>query len=358
MQPTCDALIIGGGFYGAEIALEMRRIGFDRVILVEREPGILRRASYVNQARVHNGYHYPRSLGTAERSRINFEAFVADYAPAVLHGMEAIYAIAAGSRVNAAQFEAFCHTVGAYLRPAPSRITALFEPGMIEEAFLTRELAFNASILAARLQRQLEEAAVELRLGQEARILGWDPNHVEVAVGDRIERASYVFNCTYAELEFVGAPLRSGLKREMTEMLLIEPPPELRNVGITVMDGPFFSTMPFPAAGLHSLSHVSHTPHESATVQDGLSLRPVRSNRLAILRDAQRFLPCLSHARVVHSIFEVKATLIRNEEDDGRPILIERPPQAPRILSVLGAKIDNIYDVRAFLRAQNWDLAA
>jgi glycine/D-amino acid oxidase-like deaminating enzyme len=358
MRPTCEALVIGGGFYGAEIALELRRIGFDRVVLAEREPGILRRASYVNQARVHNGYHYPRSLGTAERSRLNFERFVADYAPAVLNEMQAVYAIAQGSRVSAAQFEAFCRTVGASCRPAPGRVAALFEPGMVEAAFLTRELAFDASRLAGRLQRELEEARVDLRLGQEARILGWEPGLVEVAVGEQIERAAYVFNCTYAELEFVGAPLRAALKRELAEMLLIEPPPDLRGLGITVMDGPFFSTTPFPAAGLHSLSHVSYTPHESAVREDGLALRPLRSNRDAILRDSQRFLPCLAQARVVRSIFEIKAILMRNEADDGRPILIERNPEAPRILSVLGAKIDNIYDVRAFLRAQEWDIAA
>ena len=358
MNDRCDALVIGGGFYGAEIAIELRRMGFGRVVVVEREAGILRRASYVNQARVHNGYHYPRSLGTAERSRINFEAFVADYAPAVMHEMQAVYAIARGSRVSAAQFETFCRMIGATCHPAPDRIRGLFEPGMIEEAFLTRELAFDASRLAGRLLRGMEEAGVELRLGEAARILDWDDRRVRVGIGERVERAAQVFNCTYADLEFVGAPLLTGLKREMAEMLLIEPPPDLRGVGVTVMDGPFFSTMPFPAAGLHSLSHVSFTPHESATAKDGPGMRPRRSNRDAIVRDAQRFLPCLAQARVRHSIFEVKATLIRNEDDDGRPILIERNPAAPRILSVLGAKIDNIYDVRAYLRAQAWDLAA
>lgn len=355
MPLTCDALVIGAGFYGVEIALELRRMGFGHVVTVERENGILRRASYVNQARIHNGYHYPRSLGTAERSRINFEAFVADYAPAVLHDMEKIYGIAAGSRVSAEQFASFCRIVDAPCRPAPRRVADLFEPGMIEDAFLTRELAFDASRLAERLQRQVEAEGVDLRLGRSARILGWDGEGVEVQAGDKVERAAYVFNCTYSELEFVGAPLKAELKRELTEMLLIEPPPELRSVGVTVMDGPFFSTMPFPAAGLHSLSHVSHTPHETAQSGDSAALHPVRSNRDAIMRDAQRFLPCLNRARVVRSIFEVKAVLCRNEDDDGRPILIERNPETPRILSVLGAKIDNIYDVRAYLRAQSWN---
>jgi glycine/D-amino acid oxidase-like deaminating enzyme len=58
---TCDAIVIGGGFYGCEIALELVRLGFEKVVLVEREPGLLRRASFVNQARIHNGYHYPRA---------------------------------------------------------------------------------------------------------------------------------------------------------------------------------------------------------------------------------------------------------------------------------------------------------
>jgi glycine/D-amino acid oxidase-like deaminating enzyme len=42
---TCDAIIIGGGFYGCEIALELQRIGFGKIVLVEREPGLLRRSS-------------------------------------------------------------------------------------------------------------------------------------------------------------------------------------------------------------------------------------------------------------------------------------------------------------------------
>jgi hypothetical protein len=272
--------------------------------------------------------------------------------------MEAVYAIAQGSRVSASQFETFCRMMGAPCRFAPARILHLFNFGMIEQAFITRELAFDTSRLAARLRHQLSEAGIVLRLGHEAHILGWDADGVAVRVGEARERAAYVFNCTYAELEFTGAPLRTRLKREMAEMLLIRTPPDLHNIGVTVMDGPFFSTMPFPAEGLHSLSHVSHTPHESATREAGRSLNPARSNGHAILRDAQRFLPCLARVHIVRSIFDVKTKIIRNEDDDGRPILIERTPEAPRILSVLGSKIDNIYDVRTFLHSQDWDIRA
>jgi NADPH-dependent 2,4-dienoyl-CoA reductase/sulfur reductase-like enzyme len=45
-RAMADAIVIGGGFYGCETALELRRLGFSRVIVAERENDILRRASY------------------------------------------------------------------------------------------------------------------------------------------------------------------------------------------------------------------------------------------------------------------------------------------------------------------------
>ena len=71
-MPTheCEDLVVGGGFYGCMIACHLRR-RHAGVWLLEKGPGLLGRASYANQARVHQGYHYPRSLLTGFRSRVN-----------------------------------------------------------------------------------------------------------------------------------------------------------------------------------------------------------------------------------------------------------------------------------------------
>ena len=80
----CEAVVIGGGFYGAAIAAYLaRQRGLGEIIVVEREAALLSRASYNNQARVHNGYHYPRSFTTAYRSRVNLPRFVSDWPQAV-----------------------------------------------------------------------------------------------------------------------------------------------------------------------------------------------------------------------------------------------------------------------------------
>jgi len=348
-----DAIVIGGGFYGCETALELRRLGFSKVIVAERENDILRRASFVNQARVHNGYHYPRARATALRSRRNFDRFIDDYAEEVMHGLEKYYAIARGSRVSADQFAAFCQSIGAVSQVAPHDIERLFAPGTIERIFAVRELVFDADKLARRLRGRLSDWQIETRLGSTARVTSSDDEGVEVDIAGQRERARFVFNCTYSELPFVGVAVNTAIKRELSEMVLIAPPPQLRGRGFTIMDGPFFSVMPFPPMALHALSHVRYTPHEASF--DGAPLQPVRSNGAAMIRDASRYMPCLAEAKIRRSLFEIKAVLARTEDSDARPILVERNAPEGRIFSILGAKIDNIYELRYVLRGQVWN---
>ena len=356
-----DAVIIGGGFFGCSIALALKRMGLGRVIVAERETAIMQRASYVNQARVHNGYHYPRSLHTAERSRANFARFCDDFGYAIHRDMRKIYAIAHNSRVNASQFERFCREIGAPCHPAARNITRLFDPSLIDAAFLTTEYAFDAAKIRAETERALARAGIELALSCPVTVGAVGEMSVDVE-GDALPRtarrgvirAAHVFNCSYADLDLAGVPLKTRLKREIAEMALIEPPPELRELGITVMDGPFFSTMPFPAEGCHSLSHVRYTPHEAWIDDHRPGMAPAKSHWQFMLRDATRFLPVLARSRYLRSIFELKAVLVRNEDDDGRPILFETSPVSPRIVSVLGGKVDNIYDILELLEAGAW----
>ena len=62
-----DKLIIGAGLYGLYAALYCAKRG-QQVEVLEMEKAPFTRATYINQARVHMGYHYPRSLSTAMKS--------------------------------------------------------------------------------------------------------------------------------------------------------------------------------------------------------------------------------------------------------------------------------------------------
>lgn len=360
----CDVLVIGGGFFGCLLASEWARAGH-KVILQEKEKDLLQRASYANQARVHNGYHYPRSVLTAWRSRVNFPRFVEEYSEAIVQDFDKLYAIPrAASKVTARQFRMFMERIGAPIQAAPLRLQRLFSSDLIEEVFLVKEFAFDAVKLKAACLRRMESAQVAHRCGAAVQRLERDAggglrSHVRLADGQAQEIvARQVFNCTYSQINDVlaasGLPL-IRLKHELAEMALIEPPEELARIGVTVMCGPFFSAMPFPARGLHTLSHVRYTPHCSWQDREGeyapahqlFAAAPKRTKFEHMLRDSARFLPCLRGAVYRDSLWEVKTILPQSEGDDSRPILFRRHEQMEGLVSVMGGKIDNIYDVLA-----------
>lgn len=364
MEPTedvVDAIIIGGGFYGCAIAIYLARHRNLKVLLIERENALMQRASYNNQARVHNGYHYPRSFVTAYRSRINLPQFVKDWPDAVLTNFTKLYAIARrNSKVTSKQFQKFCREIGASLAPADLQHRELFNNRLIEDVFLVQEYAFDTTKLAKWATDELKEVRVDVHFATRANGIVYEEGKSSLKVqlstdgGDHEVIARYVFNCTYSGInqlrgDFPGTSTK--LKHEITEMALIKMPPMLESLGITVMDGPFFSMMPFPARGLHTLSHVRYTPHLHWLDQCGidpyecldLNHKATRVDRM--LRDVERYMPAVADVRYVDSLFEVKSILVKNEADDGRPILFERHENLPGCYSILGSKIDNIYDV-------------
>ncbi|MCU1716336.1 FAD-dependent oxidoreductase [Pseudomonas sp. 5P_3.1_Bac2] len=369
-RPSQDAVIIGGGFYGAAIATYLvKQRGIKRILLIEREPALLMRASYNNQARVHNGYHYPRSFTTAYRSRVNLPRFVRDWPLAVKQDFTKLYAIARrNSKVTAKQFERFCREIGAEIKPADPVLRALFEPRLIEDVYLVKEYAFDTTQLANWVVRELEENGVQIHYDTRVTAISKGTRGPLQVVaekkggGQEVITCRYVFNCTYSGLnQFKGdfPGVSTGLKQEITEMALMQMPPSLNDLGITVMDGPFFSMMPFPARGMHTLSHVRYTPHMHWNDQPEVDpyekllcyARDTRVDRM--VRDVGRYIPEVLKAKHIDSLFEIKTVLMKNEGDDGRPILFEKHAELPGCYSVLGGKIDNIYDVLEKLEAEN-----
>jgi glycine/D-amino acid oxidase-like deaminating enzyme len=358
-----DAIVIGGGFYGCSLATALTQ-QLHRVLLLERESDLLTRASFANQARVHNGYHYPRSLLTAKSSAVNYPRFMRDFPDCIDNSFTHAYAIVRGtSKVTAYQFRKFCEQVGIPLRRPTAAMQKMFNGAMIEEIFVAEECAFDAVKLRTRMTAKLQEAGVETACNTEVdRIRANAAGDLSVVLRDGTELgARYVFNCTYSGINHLLA--RSGLdplplKHEVTELALIEMPPALRQVGVTVMDGPFFSSLPFPSAGLHTLSHVSYTPHESWNDLGAAAPRTANLQRssksMYMMKDCQRYMPALRDARYVRSLFETKTVLLRNEVDDGRPILCYRDHGFKGLFVILGAKIDNIYDIVQIISAEQF----
>ncbi len=360
-QSDYDAIVIGGGFYGSMLA-SVLAARLPRILILEREAELLTRASYANQARVHNGYHYPRSLLTAKSSAVNYPRFMREFPDCIDRGFVHVYAIVRDiSKATAYQFRKHCEQVGIPLSKPQPAIQGLFNRAMIEDIFVVEECAFDAVKLRARMTERLRAMNVETACNCEVdRIRTSSARDLSVVLRDGAEvAAQYVFNCTYSGINQLLA--RSGLprlplKHEIAELALIQMPPALERVGVTVMDGPFFSSLPFPSTGLHTLSHVTYTPHEAwsdfAEAEPRSADLARSSKSMYMLKDCQRYMPALREARYVRSLFETKTVLLRNEIDDGRPILCCRDHGAKGVFVILGAKLDNIYDIVQTMSAE------
>jgi glycine/D-amino acid oxidase-like deaminating enzyme len=350
-----ESVIIGGGFYGCCLALYLRREGLS-VLVLEREDDLLLRASRCNQARIHAGFHYPRSLATALRSLVNLPLFVADFRRAVKTDFTMLYGVARNnSKVNATQFFNLFKRIKAPISKAGAERRDLFDRTMIEDVFAVEEYAFDCVALRDILRERLEKEKIPCQLGQKAERVAPFRGGLVVEGAKSSWPARLVVNCAYAGGNTLLS--RSGLpilpfKHELTEIALIEPPRELRGLGITVMDGPFFSAMPFPGGKCWSLTHVRYTPQASWLDAEqcrdpyrALESAGLRTQFPLMVRDASRYVPSLASSVHRDSLFEVKTILSRNEMDDGRPIFLYRHEELPGLFTVLGSKVDNVYDL-------------
>lgn len=345
-----DVVIVGGGFFGCCLALYLRSI-CDRILVIERAPDLLSQASRINQARVHTGFHYPRSFVTALRSARLRDRFAREFPEAIVDDFQMLYGIARRrSKVTAARFHAMFRDMKAPIAPARVGDSALFNPDLVEGVFACDEFAFDWTALHASLAQRLDRQGVDVLVGRAAKAVEVCQGASRILLDDGgAVAARCTFNVTYAGLNDLLMASGIGplpLKHELAEVALIRPPPELAGKGITLMDGPFFSTMPYPSRELYSLTHVRYTPHFSWTDPGGPpQVTAVQSRWRHMMLDAQRYVPSLANMEYLESLVTVKTVLTKNEINDGRPIMVHRHAGLGDFFSVLGGKIDNIYDL-------------
>ncbi len=476
-----DRIIIGAGLYGLYAARFCGKRG-ERVLVLEYDDKPFKRATHSNQARVHMGYHYPRSLSTALKSAGYYRRFHEDYGFSVMDSFRQIYAVSSQfSWTNAEQFQEFCRSAGIDCRQEHESV--FFQKGTVDGAFLTQEDTYDAMILRDYFVDEISTLkGVEIVYGARLKSIRKNGDVYEVYYDDRslaecgekqidssfggsgakqadgsiwesgtkradgsfaefgarqtdssfggsgtkradgsfaesgtkradssfgesgakqadgsiwesgTKRADssfgesgtkqavagFVLNATYASCNQVLSCVENAgpddnfdlftIKYELCEIILCRPSEALRDYGFTVMDGPFFSIMPFGKTGLHSLTSVTFTPHMTSydplpvfSCQQGCECDP---RQLCNCNDcphkpesAWEYMRHLADKYLLpeygyeydSSLFSIKPILKSSEVDDSRPTTIVVSSTGPTFISVLSGKINTVYDLDEFL---------
>ncbi|MDO5601784.1 MAG: FAD-dependent oxidoreductase [Oscillospiraceae bacterium] len=369
-----DKIILGAGLYGLYSAVYCGQKG-QRVLVLECDSAPFMRATYINQARVHMGYHYPRSYSTAVKSARYFERFCKDFAFCLHQSFDQVYATsAAHSWTDAAQFRRFCSA--AHIPCEKTDEARYFRPGLVDGAFLTKEYTYDAQALKKYLLDKLDKLPnVSLRCGARAEKIEQLGRSFRLTVQNETYETPYLLNATYAGVNEVlrqlGYPPFS-IKYELCEIILCSVSDGLKNTGLTVMDGPFFSIMPFGQTGLHSLTSVAFTPHKTSydalptfdcQARSGGYCAPEKLGNCDLCPEkpasAWPYMSRLAHKYLREeldfqyegSLFSMKPILKASEIDDSRPTLIRKSSDDPVFVSVLSGKINTVYDLEEVLDA-------
>jgi len=373
-----NKIIIGAGLYGLYSALYCAKNNNDKVLVIECDKEPFMRATYINQARVHMGYHYPRSISTAIKSRGYFERFTKDFGFCIHDSFDQIYATSTNfSWTNASQFRKFCND--ADVRCDSVLPSKYFKDSMCDGAFLTTEYTYDAHILKENLLMEIKKYP-DIKLIFSTRIKSINKKdklfRVTLDSGEIVE-TNFILNTTYASVNQIHAMLEYEpfkIKYELCEIILCKINEELKNTGITVMDGPFFSIMPFGKTGLHSLTSVTFTPH--MTSYENLPTFACQNNCegfcspefLGNCNDcpakpetawpymsnlAKKYMNDNYKFEYVDSLFSMKPILMASEIDDSRPTVIRQFSENPTFISVLSGKINTVYDLDEVLKNDN-----
>lgn len=329
LPTTLKVAVVGGGIFGCMTAIDIAKAGAT-VHLFESQSDILEGTTARNMARLHSGYHYPRSDLTAVAARDAAPIFIDRY-PTTITPYNHYYVIAPGSKVSPNQYIDFCTRLQlSYEIVDPKNLPMVHTADLIVKV---PEALIDISNLRQVLRRDLRVLDISI--------------HTDVCV-QTPELPGYDLTvwATY------GVPWSSPLRYEICEIPVIELG-RYNHESFVVLDGDYVSLDPYRK--LYTLYDVVHSVHhvmigttpDIPMVYKELLARPPKvtsplSKKDLITESASRFFWGLSpygqHPSIYHgSLWSLRAVLPDVDNTDERPTLVKRDND--KVIRILSGKL-------------------
>lgn len=281
--------IVGAGFYGCHIALELMRDGH-KVTVFESKDDIFKGASGSIPARVHQGFHYPRSKKTRDACQAHAEEFSAFYSEFIRTIPTNIYAIAENKSL--VDFGQYVSTLSHEVEFEEMREPEEYGLRHVEGAILTRE---NHIVTDKVRDFYKHVLGGQIKFG---------------VVPDAIDDPDYDVTI---DATFCAYDNRSIDRYEPCVVGLLEGPTD---IAVTIMDGPFGSVYPWnPEEGLVSLSSALFTPftktcrtyQEAKALLDDLSDDDRKRRVKEMMDDLSYYYPALQNYKIKNALTSIRA---------------------------------------------------
>lgn len=226
--------VIGAGIFGCTVAIDLAQAGAS-VDLYEAGYGILEGTTARCQARLHSGYHYPRSPETALAAKTGAIEFAARYPESIIKDVVQYYAIAPDSVTSPEDFIQFCKELDLpYEEEKPPQLRG------VDLCVKVPELFIDVDCLRRLVRKELWRTGVSITTN----------HHVDTADLESFQSYDRVVWATY------GQHWPDPLRFEVCELPVLEIGRYPRQ-SVVILDGPFGGVD--SRGNLHTLYDVTHT---------------------------------------------------------------------------------------------------
>ena len=332
-----NIMVVGAGIFGILGALKLAKRGFN-VTVLEKNPNILMGASYINQNRLHMGYHYPRSDETAQSSNISQKSFARLFNEAVVDNFYHYYCIARkGSLTTAEEYLRFCDRLGLpYSIEYPKTIT--LNKKKIELSVRVPEKIYDANLLREMLTSLIKQnEKIDLLLTAEIINIKSRSQGFEVYFKNNGEivrkKCDAILNATYSNInniiKMAGFATRP-YQYELCEIPVVKAP-WVQRIGCGVFDGPFFGILPFGYSNDYLLYDVELSvlersrgeyPNFKHTVAYYNTEMRKKERFKTYLEKAKKFIKEMEQCTHLYSIYVTRIVLPDADVDDARPTAV------------------------------------
>lgn len=320
--------VLGAGFYGCHIALSLIEDGHS-VEVHEIADRIFAGASGAIPARLHQGFHYPRSRMTRAACHEHTEAFMARYGFLTRGVPVNIYAIAKDHSL--VDFDQYVRTLDGEVEFIRIYDPAEFGLTNVEGALLTGERHILTDHAREFFEKELGNA-VRLNKG---------PGVIDSPEWDA------TIDCTFCANDSAGVD-----RYEPCLVVLMEGPTDK---AVTIMDGLFCSLYSWDESkGLCSLSSAKWTPFskgcktwaEARALLDGLSYNEVRDRADEMVESMAVYYPAVRDYRIADCRLSIRAMPLSGA--DSRLVDVVRVGE--RALRVRAGKIDAVVHAEKIIK--------
>ena len=344
--------IIGGGIFGCEIAIALDSVGIS-VNLFEMNSNFLIGASKNNQNRLHLGFHYPRDIKTGYQCVNGFDRFSKKYEKAIFKNFKNAYFISdKNSKTSVKDYYQFCKKLGVDYIKIKSNDFPLQVNGA-QNGILCNEYVYDTEILRDLINKKIKKSRIKVFLNH--RVQNAKKNldktfSVFSEDGSEI-KSNFLINTTYSDINRITKKLNFPLQKNLYEYTVV-PIVDLKlpSIGITIMDGPFTSLLPYGKTGKFLIYHVDKSVIKSE-VNEILNLNWLYPNKspfleidkrdyfYELINECSTFFPFIKSAKLMDFLEGPRMVLANKDHSDERPSLIQNYEN--QYFTVFSGKIDH-----------------